>query len=276
MKRLALLPAILFLAAACADAAGRPLLPTAPTSAPRADVASDPAKASQTITFDALLPSTFGAQAFSVEGDARASSGLAVTFASATSDRCTVTADGSAVQISDVGVGDAGCALTASQDGDAYFAAAPAVTQRFDIYNKIDIYPTVAVNAISWGAKTKDFPVAILTMKSADGSTVFSASRVDPTTLTIQIADAKPGEPARVAPVELDSKGRLRAFYMDANGDCIADLLVFFVKTAVFGAEDVSATAHQLILSGNLKLSATDAKQDGRAIRGVDDLRLDP
>jgi hypothetical protein len=81
------------------------------------------AKASQTITFGALANKTYGAANFGVS--ATASAGLAVSFGA--SGPCTVS--GSIVHVTGAG----SCMVTASQPGDANYAAAPSVSQTFSI-----------------------------------------------------------------------------------------------------------------------------------------------
>jgi MBG domain/MBG domain (YGX type) len=81
------------------------------------------AKASQTITFDALAGKTYGDADFTVS--ATASSGLAVSF-SATGD-CTVS--GATVHITGAG----SCTVTASRGGNANYEAAADVSRSFSI-----------------------------------------------------------------------------------------------------------------------------------------------
>jgi MBG domain (YGX type)/Carboxypeptidase regulatory-like domain len=79
--------------------------------------------ASQTLTFGALAPKTYGAPDFTVS--ATASSGLAVAFAAG--GDCTVT--GATVHITGAG----SCTITATQPGDARYAAADPVAQSFSV-----------------------------------------------------------------------------------------------------------------------------------------------
>jgi uncharacterized protein (TIGR03437 family) len=81
--------------------------------------------APQTITFGALSDLSSGAAPFTV--DATASSGLAVSFASTTTSVCTVS--GSTVTI----VAGGSCSITASQAGNANYAAATPVTRGFTV-----------------------------------------------------------------------------------------------------------------------------------------------
>jgi hypothetical protein len=81
------------------------------------------AKASQTVSFDALADKTFGDGDFDVS--ASASSGLAVSFAA--SGDCSVS--GATVHITGAG----SCTITASQGGNDDYNAAPDVPQTFTI-----------------------------------------------------------------------------------------------------------------------------------------------
>jgi uncharacterized delta-60 repeat protein len=81
------------------------------------------AKAAQTISFDALADSTFGAADFLIS--ASASSGLPVSFAGA--GQCSIS--GATVHLNGAGV----CSITASQAGDANRDAAPDVVRSFQI-----------------------------------------------------------------------------------------------------------------------------------------------
>src|ERR1019366_3124192 len=90
-------------------------------------------QAPQTITFAAPGAVTLPASPFTL--NATASSGLTVTFTSNTPSVCTVS--GSTVTILVSG----GCSITASQTGNANYAAAALVTQRFTVLFA-DIQPT--------------------------------------------------------------------------------------------------------------------------------------
>ena len=78
----------------------------------------------QTITFDPPSGVTVGT---SVSLSAQASSGLTVSFSSNTPSVCTVA--GNTVTTSAAGT----CTITASQSGDAFYTAAPDVTQSFPV-----------------------------------------------------------------------------------------------------------------------------------------------
>jgi hypothetical protein len=83
-------------------------------------------KASQTITFGALGNRTYGDPTFTVS--ATADSGLTVTYSTLTTSACTVTSSG---EVAIVGAGT--CTITASQAGDANYAAAPAVARSYQV-----------------------------------------------------------------------------------------------------------------------------------------------
>ncbi len=82
-------------------------------------------KNTQTITFAALPDVTLSASPLTLA--ATASSGLAVTFASSSSNVCTV--NGNAVTLVTAGT----CSITANQAGNANYSAATAVTQSFTV-----------------------------------------------------------------------------------------------------------------------------------------------
>jgi sugar lactone lactonase YvrE len=84
---------------------------------------SNPAAAPQTITFGALSNVSLSASPITIS--ATASSGLGVTFASTTASVCTV----SGATMTLVGLGN--CSITATQPGNATYAAATPVTQSF-------------------------------------------------------------------------------------------------------------------------------------------------
>ena len=84
---------------------------------------NNPAKQNQTIAFAALPNRTLGDPPFTLS--ATASSGLAVSFSSATPASCTV--GGSSVALLAAGT----CTIIAAQDGDSSFNAAADATQSF-------------------------------------------------------------------------------------------------------------------------------------------------
>ncbi len=98
-------------------------------------------RAEQTITFGALADKTYGDAPFTVT--ATASSGLAVEYS--TSGPCTNT--GATITITGAGT----CIVTADQDGDATYYAAPSAGQAFGIAKiaqTIDFPPHAAVTVI--------------------------------------------------------------------------------------------------------------------------------
>ncbi|MBN8727675.1 MAG: choice-of-anchor J domain-containing protein [Xanthomonadales bacterium] len=81
-------------------------------------------QASQTVTFPPQADQTYSSGGtFAIDPPATASSGLAVAYASLTTDRCTVS--DSTVTMIAAGI----CTIEASQPGDANYAAATAVSQ---------------------------------------------------------------------------------------------------------------------------------------------------
>ncbi len=87
---------------------------------------SSAASIPQTITFAYPGNQILGGAPFTLS--ATASSGLSVTFASNTTSVCTIS--GAAVTLVAVGT----CSITASQAGDANYAAAPSITQTFAVF----------------------------------------------------------------------------------------------------------------------------------------------
>ena len=83
------------------------------------------AKATQTVTFAALSAKLLGAPPFTV--DARADSDLTVAFTVGPTDACTIA--GSVVTMTTAGT----CTVTAHQDGNSDFEAAPPVSRTFAI-----------------------------------------------------------------------------------------------------------------------------------------------
>jgi hypothetical protein len=101
------------------------------------------------------------------------------------------------------------------------------------------------------------------------GTSLFDAARVDPATLTVT-------GPAGTGRVNVDAKGALRAVLQDIDADGDLDLMAYFLKASVFGADNVGQPAYTVTLEGNLKTVAGDAKRDGRPIRGTDRISLTP
>ncbi len=122
------------------------------------DGGSVAAKLAQTITFTNPGNKTFG-ETFTLS--ATASSGLSVSYTSTTTSVCTVGASTGDVTI--VTVGD--CTITASQAGDATYAAATDVPQTFTLAKK-DITATAENKSRAYGASN---PTATFTY--SDGAT---------------------------------------------------------------------------------------------------------
>lgn len=123
-------------------------------------------KGSQTITFGTLTGLTFGASAFNLT--ASASSNLAVSYASNSLPVCTVS--GSAVTL----VGAGTCSITASQTGNASYAAAPSVTQTFAVAQAAQ---TITFNALS---------------NTTFGTSPFTVSATASSNLTVSFASGTP------------------------------------------------------------------------------------
>jgi hypothetical protein len=126
----------------------------------------------QTINFGALANRTLGAAPFAIS--ATASSGLAVSFASATSGVCTV----SGVTVTLVGAGV--CTITASQAGNANYAAATPVSQSFTV---------TSPGAITWYL----YNVALTGGGSLTGSLTYNSATH---TLVSWSISSSPGAPA--------------------------------------------------------------------------------
>jgi M6 family metalloprotease-like protein len=107
-------------------------------------------QAAQTIAFGALSAVTLPVSPFTVS--ATASSGLAVSFASAAPSVCTV----SGASVTVIGAGT--CSLAASQAGNANYLAAPNVTQNFgvNILSQTIVFP--ALDNVTYG--TAPFPIS--------------------------------------------------------------------------------------------------------------------
>lgn len=102
---------------------GNPL--TLPMTEPQSITANFSPQASQTIAFGALSNVVFGAPPFTV--GATATSDLPVSFASKTTDVCTVS--GTTVKLVEAGT----CTIQASQAGSAMYAASQPVCQSFTV-----------------------------------------------------------------------------------------------------------------------------------------------
>jgi len=127
---------------------------------------------SQTITFGTLPNQTFGAAPFTVS--ASASSGLAVSFASITPAVCTVS--GATVTLAAGGA----CTIQATQAGNAIWAAAAAVNQRFQVTRASQ---TIAFGTLSNQAfGSAPFPV------SATASSGLTVSFISQTTTVCHVS----------------------------------------------------------------------------------------
>src|SRR5690348_2856312 len=102
------------------------------------------AKSAQTIAFGPLVSRTYGNPPFALS--ATASSGLAVTFSSATNAVCTVS--GSTVTIVTGGT----CTIKAAQAGNSSYLAAVAVTQSFTIAKATQTITFGALGGQTYGA----------------------------------------------------------------------------------------------------------------------------
>ena len=100
---------------------------------------------SQTITFTALPNKTYGDSPFDVSSDAAASSGLTVSFRSATTGVCTVS--GSTVTIVSAGT----CTIDADQAGNGTYAAASQVQQSFTVARATPIITWSNPTGITYG-----------------------------------------------------------------------------------------------------------------------------
>jgi sugar lactone lactonase YvrE len=110
--------------------------------------------AGQTITFGALSNQPFPATG-TVALSAMASSGLAVSFTSLTTAVCTVS--GATVTLVATGT----CAIQATQAGNAYYAAATAVDETFQV-----IQPALGTNAILVGSAASSSSVILSTLNA--------------------------------------------------------------------------------------------------------------
>jgi hypothetical protein len=117
----------------------------------------------QTITFGFLFNVTFGVTPFAMS--ATASSGLAVSFVSTTTSVCTVS--GSTVTI----VAPGTCSITASQAGNANYAAATSVTQTFTVQMSQTITFDTIPNQILGIS-----PFEIVAQASSQGPITFTSS----------------------------------------------------------------------------------------------------
>ena len=113
-------------------------------------------KASQTITFDPLLPRTLGMGPYSL--DASASSGLPVLFASSNSSICSVADTSLALTLAGT------CTITASQTGNTNYDSATAISRSFTIS------PTLSITTPSSGLIATYGTPYSLSLSSSGGS----------------------------------------------------------------------------------------------------------
>jgi hypothetical protein len=157
-------------------------------------------KASQSITFASLVDKTLGMAAFSIS--ATSSSGLAVTFASVDTSKCTI----ATATITLLAAGT--CTITASQAGNANYDSAPVVTRSFTISPTLTITtPTSGLSgsynasftlilAIGGGAGGATFTLASgtlpagLSLSSSSGTISGTATTAGSRTITIQVSDS--------------------------------------------------------------------------------------
>jgi hypothetical protein len=139
--------------------------------------------ATQTITFGALGNRTYGDPKFTVS--ATADSDLTVTFSTLTTTACTVTPAG---EVAIVGAGT--CTITASQAGNANYAAAQDVSQSFTIspatatlsFVTADLAQTYDGSPRSVGVTTTPAGLGTVTVTYAGISpTVYATSETAPT-----------------------------------------------------------------------------------------------
>jgi hypothetical protein len=128
--------------------------------------------ASQTIAFSALSGVTYGVSPFTIA--ATASSGLAVSFVSSTTPVCTVS--GSTVTI----VAGGGCSITASQAGNASYAAATPVAQSFTVNSASQTIAFSALSGVTYGAS----PFTIAATASSGLAVSFVSSTTSVCTVT--------------------------------------------------------------------------------------------
>jgi hypothetical protein len=149
-----------------------------------ASIAQDAfAPASQTITFGALSSVTYDASPFTLA--ATATSGLPVTFASATTSVCAVS--GSTVTVLAAGA----CSITASQPGNASYAAATPVTQAFAVSPASQTIAFAPLANLTYGAAAFTLTATATSGLSVTfASTTNSVCAVSGSTVTVLAAGA--------------------------------------------------------------------------------------
>jgi len=175
--------------------------------------------ATQTVTFAPLSSVTFGVPPFAL--NATASSGLAVSFTSATPGVCTVS--GTTVTLVSSGI----CSITASQAGNAVFAPAMAVTRSFAIVQPV----TLAVDdGIGVAGDTVEIPIR-LTYAGTPAVAAFQLDlNFDPQQLTFR--SARSGAQLTVAGKNLSTNplpnGDIRLVATGLNQNIIANGIVAY------------------------------------------------
>jgi large repetitive protein len=135
-------------------------------------------KAAQAITFTDPTNRAWSATSFALTPTA--SSGLSVSLASTTTSICTV----SGLDVTMVTVGT--CSLTATQSGNDYFNAAPAVSHGFDISKASQTISFSALVDRPWSATTFDVaPTATSGLSTTVTSTTSTVCTVSGTTITM-------------------------------------------------------------------------------------------
>jgi hypothetical protein len=145
----------------------------ASTSTPVNVTVSAPASTSQTINFAALSDKGYGAAAFALS--ASASSGLPVTFQVAGP----ATLSGSTLTITGTGT----VSVTASQAGNATYAAASPVVRSFTV-TKANLTATAANFSRVYGAANPSFTYTVAGYVNGDSASVVSGSATLSTTAT--------------------------------------------------------------------------------------------
>ncbi|MEM7735487.1 MAG: MBG domain-containing protein [Deinococcota bacterium] len=181
----------------------------------------------QTITFTALANRTYGDAIFTV--NATASSGLDVSFSSATPTVCTTNGtDGEDITLVTTGT----CTINANQAGDANFNAAPQVQQSFTVTPKA-LTATVDDQSRIFGAANPTFTITYTGFVGADIATDLDSLAIATTT-----ADAT--TPAGTVLITCDVTSFTDTNYTLAAGDCAAGTLTIGTVALTITAEDVT------------------------------------
>jgi len=151
------------------------------TAAPNVSQSFAVAKAAQTITFGALTGKTYGNPAFTVS--ATASSGLAVTFSSATPSVCTVS--GGTVTIVTGGT----CTINAAQAGNTSYLAATTIPQSFTVAKASQTITFNTLVSQTYGVP----PFAISASASSGLAVAFSSATTTVCTVSASTVTIKTG-----------------------------------------------------------------------------------